>query len=135
MTQTQTTDPQRSPRRGMCAAVLSLEAITIGLTTPVMISIADIDTATALWVGLGLMGACLLVAGMLRGEWAYYLGWAIQVAAIGLGFLVTIMFVLGPLFALLWGTAYFLGRKIERERAEAYARLDEQGDSPAPPAG
>lgn len=112
------TEQQRSPRRGMCAAVLSLEAITIGLTTPVMISIADVDTATALWVGLGLMGACLLIAGMLRGEWAYYLGWAIQLAAIGLGFVVTIMFVLGPIFALLWATAYLLGKKIERDRAQ-----------------
>ncbi len=31
------------------------------------------------------------------------------------------MFVLGPIFALLWATAYGVGRKIERERAEAYA--------------
>ena len=29
---------QRSPRRGMCAAVLSLEAITLALTTPVLIT-------------------------------------------------------------------------------------------------
>ena len=117
----------RSPRRGMCAAVLALEAITIGLTTPVMISIGGVDTGTALAVGLGLMLACLLVAGLLRGEWAYGLGWAIQLAAIGLGFVVTIMFVLGPIFALLWGSAYFLGRKIERERAEAYAAGDATG--------
>ncbi|MCD4535874.1 DUF4233 domain-containing protein [Nocardioides sp. cx-169] len=116
----------RSPRRGMCAAVLSLEAITLGLTTPVMITIADVDVATALAVGLGLMLACLLVAGMLRGEWAYGLGWAIQVAAVGLGFVVPMMFVLGGIFALLWGTAYLLGRKIERERAAAYAALDAQ---------
>ena len=116
------TETPRSPRRGMCAAVLSLEAVVLGLTTPVMISISDVATPTALSVGLGLMLACLLVAGLLRGEWAYLLGWVIQVAAIGLGVLVTIMFVLGPIFALLWGTAYFLGRKIERERAEAYAR-------------
>lgn len=116
----------RSPRRGMCAAVLALEAVTLGLTTPVMISIADIDTATALWVGLGLMGACLLVAGLLRGEWAYLLGWAIQIAAIGMGLVVTMMFVLGPIFALLWGMAYFLGRKIERERAAAYAAGDSE---------
>jgi hypothetical protein len=34
------------------------------------------------------------------------------------------MFVLGGIFALLWGTAYFLGRKIERERAEAYAAYE-----------
>ncbi|HET9423002.1 MAG TPA: DUF4233 domain-containing protein [Nocardioides sp.] len=120
------TETPRSPRRGMCAAVLSLEAITIGLTTPVMISISGVDTSTALWVGLGLMVACFVVAGLLRGEWAYVLGWVLQAAAIGLGFVVPVMFVLGPIFALLWGTAYFLGRKIERERAEAYAARDAQ---------
>ena len=118
----------RSPRRGMCAAVLSLEAIVLGLTTPVMISISDVETSTALMVGLGLMLACLLVAGLLRAEWAYLLGWVIQLAAIGLGVLVPIMFVLGPIFALLWGTAYFLGRKIERERAEAYAARDAEAE-------
>lgn len=115
------TGQERSPRRGMCAAVLSLEAITLGLTTPVMITIADVDTGTALGVGLGLALACLLVAGMLRGEWAYALGWLLQLGAIGLGVVVPLMFFLGSLFALLWGTAYFLGRKIERERAAAYA--------------
>ncbi len=41
------------------------------------------------------MLACLLLAGMLRGEWAYGLGWAIQVVAIGLGFVVPFMFGLG----------------------------------------
>lgn len=112
---------ERSPRRGMCAAVLSLEAVTLGLTTPVMITVGDVATGTALGIGLGLAVACLLVAGMLRGEWAYALGWALQLGAIGLGALVPLMFFLGSLFALLWGTAYFLGRKIERERAAAYA--------------
>ncbi len=34
------------------------------------------------------------------------------------------MFFLGGVFALLWATAYLLGRKIERERAAAYAALD-----------
>lgn len=117
--------PERSPRRGMCAAVLSLEAVTLGLTTPVMITVADVDTGVALGVGLGLALACLLVAGTLRGEWAYALGWAVQLGAIGLGVVVPLMFFLGAVFALLWGTAYFLGRKIERERAAAYAAMDE----------
>jgi hypothetical protein len=109
----------RSPRRGMCAAILSLEAIALGLSTPVLITIADVPTGTALGIGIGLMLACLLLAGMLRGEWAYWLGWAIQLVAIGLGFVVPIMFALGVVFATLWGTAYFLGLKIERERAAA----------------
>lgn len=118
----------RSPRRGMCAAVLSLEAITLGLTTPVMISVAGVDTATALWIGLGLAVACLLLAGMLRKEWAYSLGWVIQGAAIGLGVVIPMMFVLGGIFALLYGSAYFLGRKIERERAAAYAAFESAED-------
>lgn len=116
----------RSPRRGMCAAILCLEAIALGLTTPVMVSVADVAVGTALAVGLGLMVVCLLLAGMLRSEWAYRAGWVVQVAAIGLGFVIPLMFVLGAIFALLWGTADFLGRKIERERAAAYAGLDAQ---------
>jgi hypothetical protein len=112
---------ERSPRRGMCAAVLSLEAITLGLTTPVMIAVVDVEVGTALAIGLGLAVGCLLVAGMLRGEWAYLLGWLIQLGAVGLGFVIPLMFFLGGVFALLWGTAYFLGRKIERERAARMA--------------
>jgi len=115
----------RSPRRGMCAAVLSLEAITLGLTTPVLITIADVDAGTAVAVGLGLALVCLLLAGMLRAEWAYALGWLVQVAAIALGFAIPLMFLLGGIFALLWGSAYFLGRRIERERAEAFASFDQ----------
>ena len=112
---------ERSPRRGMCAAVLALEAVALGLSTPVMITIAEVSTGPALAVGLGLALAALVVAGLLRAEWGYALGWLIQVAAVALGFVVPMMFVVGGIFALLWGTAYFLGRKIERERAAAWA--------------
>jgi hypothetical protein len=112
---------ERSPRRGMCAAVLSLEAITLGLTTPVMITIADVPAGTAVTVGLGLAVVCLLLAGMLRAEWAYLVGYGVQVAAIALGFVVPVMFGLGLVFAALWAAADLLGRKIERERAAAWA--------------
>jgi hypothetical protein len=108
----------------MCAATLSLEAITLGLTTPVLITIADVDVPVALTIGLGLAVLCLVTAGLLRHEWAYGLGWLIQVAAVALGFVVGVMFFLGGVFALLWATAYLLGRKIERERAAAYAAYD-----------
>lgn len=124
-------DPERtrSPRRSMCAAVLTLEAITLALTTPVMISLSGVQPSLALAVGLGLALLCLLVAGSLRREQAYLMGHLIQVAAIGLGFVVGFMWVLGPLFALLWGTAYGLGRKIERERAAAWADYDRRRES------
>jgi hypothetical protein len=112
----------------MCAGVLSLEAITLGLTAPVLITIADVSSPVALGIGLGLAVLCLLTAGLLRHEWAYGLGWSIQVAAIALGFVIGIMFFLGAVFAMLWAAAYLLGRKIERERAAAYADFDARNE-------
>ena len=109
-------------QRRLCAAILAIEAIAFGLSTPVLISVAGVSTATALWIGLGLTGACIVVAGLLRFEWAYWLGWAVQFAAIALGFEIGTMFVLGGIFLALWAAAYILGRKIEMERAEWIAR-------------
>lgn len=112
---------QRSPRRAMCAAVLSLEGIVVALSTPVMIMISEVPRTAALVLGLGVALACLLLAGMLRTEAGYVGGWVVQVAAIALGFLVPLMFFLGAVFAVLWATAYLLGLRIERERAAAWA--------------
>ena len=117
----------RSPRRGMCAAVLALEGIVVALSTPVMIVVSEVPVGTALLVGLGVAVACLVLAGMLRSEAAYVAGWVVQGAAIALGVLVPVMFFLGVVFALLWGTAYVLGRKIERERAAAHAARPGEG--------
>ena len=105
----------------MCAAILSLEAVVMLLTTPVMISLTDVAWQVATAIGLGLMVLCVLVAGMLRRPAAYALGWGIQVAAIALGFVIPVMFGLGAVFLALWWAAYAVGRKIDREKAEAAA--------------
>lgn len=108
----------RSVQRSMCAAMLTLQAITLGLTTPVLISVAEVPVARGLAIGLGLAAACLVTAGLLRHRWAFAVGWVIQVASIALFVLVPLMLVLGIIFAALWGGAYFLGERIDRERAE-----------------
>ena len=118
----------RSPRRGMCAAVLALEGVVVGLSTPVMATLTDVSLGTALGVGLGVAAACLVLAGMLRSEGAYVAGWVLQLAAIAVGLLVPVMFLLGAIFAALWATADLLGRRIERERAAAYAAYE--GETP-----
>ena len=124
-------DPERtkSPRRSMCAAVLTLEAIAVGLSTPVMITLSDVDPALALSLGLGLALLCVLVAGALRRPQAYLLGHLLQPAAIALGLLAPLMYFVGGVFAVLWITAWRLGAKIERERAEAFAEYDRRRES------
>ncbi|HEU4568021.1 MAG TPA: DUF4233 domain-containing protein [Marmoricola sp.] len=115
-------------QRRLCAAILLLEMVVLGLTTPVLVSVNHTATGTALATGLGLAGACLVVAGLLRFRWAYVLGWLIQVAALALGVEIGAMVVLGVVFLALWATAYLLGARIERERAawEAAAGAEEQ---------
>jgi len=116
-------------QRRLCAAILLLEAVAFGLCTPVLTSVQDVSTSTGLWIGLGLTVSCLVVAGLLRYPWAYWLGWAVQVAAIAVGFVVTTMFFIGAIFLALWATAYVLGRRIEAERAQWEATGEYPGEA------
>jgi hypothetical protein len=108
-------------QRAMCAGMLGLESMVLLLTTPVMLSLTEVGTVTALVIGLGLTLACLVAAGMMRRPVGAALGWAVQVAAVGLGFLVPAMFALGLVFLALYGGSFFLGAKIDRERHEREA--------------
>jgi len=114
----------------MCATVLALQSIVLGLSTPVLIMVEDVGAAAALWIGLGLAAAALLLAGLLRHEWAYAAGFAVQAATLALGVLNAVMIVLGLLFGALYTTAYLLGRRIEADRA-AWAAADAAAESVA----
>ena len=120
----------RSIQRSMCAGMLTLEAVALFLAGLVMTGLTDVGFGVAFGIGLSLAALCLLAAGMLRRPGGYALGWAIQVVAIGLGFVVSVMFFLGAVFAGLWAAAYFLGARIEREKAE-HTRLEAQPEAQA----
>lgn len=107
-----------SVQRSLCAGILGLQAVVLLLTTPVMLTLTDIPTVLGLVIGLGLTVACVVVAGMLRRPGGMALGWAIQAASIALGLLVPAMFAIGLVFLALWAGAYFLGARIDRERAQ-----------------
>jgi hypothetical protein len=107
----------RSMQRSMCAAILSLESVVMLLTTPVMVSLSDVEWPVAVAIGGGLTVLCILVAGMLRRPSAYVLGWLIQAAAVGLGFVIPAMFVLGAIFLALWWAAYAVGARVDQEKA------------------
>lgn len=104
-------------QRRLCAAILSLEAIVLGLSTLVLVNTSHLDKGASLGLGLGLCVACLLVAGLLRFRWAIALGWLVQLAAIALAVETLALGVLGLIFLALWATAIRLGARIERDKA------------------
>lgn len=97
--------------------MLTLEAIVLALSVPVMISVQDVDTGLAVGLGLGLAVLCVVTAGLLRRPWAYVLGHLTQIGAVCLGFVVPVMFVVGTMFAALWATACLVGRRIDADKA------------------
>lgn len=111
----------RSMRRAMCAGMLTLQAVVLFLAGLVLTGITELTFGQAVGLGLGLALLCLLAAGMLRRPWGYWLGWLVQVISLALGLVVAPMFFLGAVFAALWATSYFLGAKIDREKAERAA--------------
>lgn len=100
-------------KRRLCSGVLGMEAVVLGLITPVAITIEDVTPAVAVTVGLGLAVCCVVLIGFLRRPAAYTLGTAVQLLAIATGFLVSAMFFLGVLFAALWFTAIFVAHRVE----------------------
>jgi hypothetical protein len=116
---------KRSTQRAMCAGILVLEGVVLFLTGVVSIGLTDLGTGTALGMGVGLGVLCVLAAGMLGRPFGYALGWLVQVVALGLGFVVATMFFLGAVFAGLWAAAYFLGRRIDEEKAQRQVAEDQ----------
>lgn len=101
----------------LCAVTLVLQAVVTALSIPVAITVAHADGAVAGIVGGGLALAGVIIAGLLRYRWAYVAGSVLQILVIATGFMVTTMFFLGVIFAALWITAIWLGRRVENAPA------------------
>lgn len=104
--------------RGIAAAVLVFEGMVIFFATLVALDLSDVDDATLWWVGGAASVACVLAAGLLGRRGGYQVGSALQVLVVAAGLVVPVMFFLGVVFAALWFFALYLGRRVERLRAD-----------------
>ena len=100
--------------RTLAASVLVGESFVLFFASLVATDLSDLDDSTIWSVGGGAALACLVVTAMLRHRWAYVAGSLLQVLVIAAGLVVPVMFFLGAIFALLWGLAIYLGRRVAR---------------------
>jgi hypothetical protein len=102
--------------RRLCATVLIMETIVIGLAIPVAITIEHVKHAPAGITGGVLAGVALLLAAVVGrpGQgWALVAGSLLQAAVIATGVVVPVMYGLGAIFAALWVTAIWLARRYQ----------------------
>ncbi len=119
--------------RPVLSAILVFEAIVVGLAIPVAISLGGIDAAVAGAVGGGVAVACLVVTGLLRFRIGLVAGSVLQVVAVALGFVVSLMFALGAVFAVLWFVCLALDRRVAEAKAARVAQAEHGAQTP--PAG
>jgi hypothetical protein len=101
--------------RVLGASVLLLEAIVVILAIPVVVVVGTVEVPP--WLGIG-VGVTLALALVILGRyvtrpWAVPVGWVLQVLIVLTGFLAPPMFIVGGIFALLWGLAIRLGRQAD----------------------
>ena len=102
-----------NPMRVVLMTVLIFEMIVFGLAIPVMIFISNVPAAAAVGFGGGAAVLALVGAGLLRSPMGYVLGWLAQLAGLALGFLTTLMFLVGILLAAVWVLAFVLGKRLD----------------------
>lgn len=115
-----------NPMRVVLMTVLIFEMIVFGLAVPVMIFISNVPAAAAASFGGGAAVLALVAAGLLRSGVGYVLGWLAQLAGLALGFLTTLMFVVGILLAAVWVLAFVLGKRLDSRMETS----PEDGDIP-----
>jgi hypothetical protein len=102
-----------NPMRVVLMTVLIFEMIVFGLAIPVMIFISNVPAAAAAGFGGGAAVLAVVAAGLLRSGVGYVLGWLTQLAGLALGFLTTLMFIVGMLLAAVWVLAFVLGKRLD----------------------
>jgi hypothetical protein len=99
----------------LCATVLIMEAIVIGLAIPVAVQIDHLAPHSAgLTGGIAAVAAVIFAALARRALPATLVGGSlVQGFAIASGSIVPVMYFLGGIFAVLWAIGIWLGYRVE----------------------
>lgn len=122
---TDTTDSMPHPRRIRSAqaslgqVVLGFELIVVGLAALTIFGLGALPAWLALGGGAALCALMVLtIALMMKYRWAYILGWAVQAILVLSGFAVTMLFLIGAVFAGIWAFAMTAGAKLDSQKKE-----------------
>ena len=101
--------------RVLGAAGLAFEAIVVLLAIPVVVVVGTVPVPPWLGItgGVTLALALVVLARYVTRPWAVPVGWVLQGLVVLTGLLAPPMFIVGGIFALLWGLAIRLARQVD----------------------
>ncbi|NDB17830.1 MAG: DUF4233 domain-containing protein [Actinobacteria bacterium] len=103
--------------RVLGSTMLCLQAVVLLLALPVAITVNGAPTALAASLFIATVLLCFIAIGVVTRPVGRVLGWLVQFATVGLGFLVPWLFVLAVVFLSLWWAALHFAGKVEQLNA------------------
>lgn len=124
---------QRSVSELLLSITLGLEAAVVFFVALAMYGLDILEPPLAFGGGAVAILVFVAVAGRLRHSWAVWIGWALQLFLIALGFLLPAMFGVGLGALAFWTYCWVQGRRIDRQKAAwAAAEPAQPADPPEP---
>ena len=113
------TPRRRSAQASLGQVVLGFELIVVGLASLTIFGLGALPPAMALGGGAAVCVLMLAAIGLMtKYTWAFILGWAVQLIIILAGFAVTMLFLIGAIFAAIWTFAMTTGAKLDSQKKE-----------------
>lgn len=116
---------KRGAREQFLSMNLVLEAIVVMFGTVVAVKFAQVGQlkleagTSSLWIMGGALAVMMIVASRLqKSEMGRYFGAVLQVPFLAMGLVVDLMIIPAIVFVAIWVASWWLGAKIDRERAE-----------------
>lgn len=109
--------PRRSVKRMLGSIVLGFESLVMFLAALVVFGLGALPPVPAL-VGGGLFCVALVAtAALLSHQWAFIVGWVLQVLILATAILVPLMLIVAAMFGGMWVYCMIRGGAIDRENA------------------
>ena len=101
--------------RVLGSAVLVFEAIVVLLAIPAAVTVGTFSGPPWAFIVAGIVLAVALIAlaGVVTRPWAIPVGWVLQGLVVATAVLVPAMLIVGGVFAILWGVAIHLARRVD----------------------
>lgn len=113
------TPRRRSAQASLGQVVLGFELIVVGLASLTIFGLGALPPAMALGGGAAVCVLMLAAIGLMtKYKWAFILGWAVQLIIVLAGFAVTMLFLIGAIFAAIWTFAMTTGAKLDSQKKE-----------------
>lgn len=93
---------------------LIFEVLVFLLALPGMVLVDHVAWTPALLAVGGASVGAILASGGLKKSWGYPLGWLVQIGAVAMGLMTSMMYAVGIVFLAIWVMSFVMGRRIEQ---------------------